>query len=865
MGYRNVYYDAKQEKIHLWTWDENGNRITTVSSFEPYLYVESPNGTDGLSIFNTPLKKIKFKNQFDRVKFVEQTPIFRLFHNLNPEQQFLLDVFKNETGKESFNKHELKIFYLDIETYGKDGFSTPEEAKDPINLITVYDSLNKKYYTWGLGGKYIPKNEDETYIKCNNEEILLRKFLDFWESDYPDCVSGWNICGYDIPYIINRLAIIFDDQEAKKLSPVNKLRFVENIAVNKLGRKINRWFIHGISILDYMDIYKTFALGDRESYSLNYIAEYELQENKVAYIASSLADLADSDWNTFVDYNIQDVRLLVKLEDKLKYLKLVRNLSYKGFIPFEKATGKVSLITGAVAHQALKQGMIIPTFNIENVKQKFAGGFVMEPKPGLYEDVVTYDANSLYPNTIITLNISPETKIGKIIKKENKNYTLKLTNGKNVTLEEEKFLKLIEKEKLSVTEANVLYTQKNKGVVPNLIDGLYKERVEAKNKTLEAKNKLSKCKNKEEIEKIKQEIVDNDTLSNVYKVILNSIYGVFSQIYSPLFDIDHAESVTLSGQAVVKKGSEIIYEYLKKQGFSGKLENICIYQDTDSEFFSFKKIFDSKNIKLKDENNNITPEALKLIDEFGEVLNEKINEWANTKFNSIDSRYFFKREKICDVAVLQKKKYYILHILDSEGIKTNKFMYKGLEVAKSILSKEVKNLIKSIIESAIISKDRKIANRLFQEGYEKYIEMSPELIASRKKVNNYEKYENGMSPDGSFQKGTPNHVKSAVNYNKLIEKLNIKDRYHLITSGEKIKTLYCEKNSLNFDTVAFLNDFPKEFFQYIKPDYRKMFQKNVIPPISRVFQIIGWPIPEIGCEQITDLMDLLRDENNLEN
>lgn len=856
MGYRNIYYDSKEECVHLWTWDENGNRIKLVNSFEPFLYVETPNAVDGVSIFNTKLKKIKFKNQFERNKFVTDTPINRLFHNINAEQQFLLETFRDDFNSEDFSKNKLKIFYLDIETYGKNGFSTPEEASDPINLITVYDSLSQNYYTWGLNKNYTPKNENETYIRCSDEEVLLKKFLEFWENDYPDCISGWNICGYDIPYIINRIAILFDDQEAKRLSPVNKLRFVENASVNKLGKKMDRWYISGISILDYMEVYKTFSLGDRESYSLNYISEYELGESKIAYITSSLADLADQDWETFVDYNIQDVKLLIKLEEKLKFLKLIRNLSYRGFVPFEKAMGKVSLITGAVANQAKKQGLVIPTFKTENIKTKFAGGFVKEPKPGLYEDVVTYDANSLYPNTIITLNISPETKIGKIIKSENEQYTLKLSNNKLVTLEKDKLKQLIKNEKLSITESKVLYTQKFKGIVPNLIDGLYQERINAKNKVLEAGKKLKKTNDPNIIKTLKEEIVDNDILSNVYKVILNSIYGVFSQIYSPLFDIDHAESVTLSGQAVVKRGSEIIFEYLKTQGFDGTLEDICVYQDTDSEFFSFHEIFKKKNVKLVDENKNITKEALELINEYGDVLNKEINEWASTKFNSIDSRYFFKREKICDVAVLQKKKYYILHVLDSEGVKTDKFIYKGLEVAKSILSKECKSLIKDIIESAIISKNRLTANNLFQNGYEDYCNMSPELIALRKKVNNYEKYENNIDAKGDFAKGTPNHVKSAINHNKIIKILNITDRYQVISSGEKIKTLYCTKNSLNFETIAFLNDFPKEFYQYIKPDYKKMFEKNIIPPISRVFKIIGWPIPAIGCVQVTDLNEL---------
>lgn len=856
MAYRNVFYDSKKETMHLWTWDDKGERVKFSSSFEPYVYIESTSGTDAVSIFNTPLKKIKFKNQFERSRFLNDTSIKRIFHNLNAEQQFLLDTFKDKAESEDFSKNKLKIFYLDIETYGKNGFSTPEKASDPINLITIYDSLSEKYYTWGLKNDFVSKNINETYIKCKTEEVLLRKFLDFWQRDYPDCVSGWNISGYDIPYIINRIKNILGDEEADKLSPIEKLNFRENIAVNKLGKPIDRWYICGLSILDYMEVYKAFSLGDRESYSLNYIAEYELEETKIQYITSSLADLADSDWNTFVEYNIQDVKLLIKLEEKLKFLKLIRNLSYKGFIPFEKSMGKVSMITGAVAHQAQKQNKIIPTFNIKNIKQSFTGGFVMEPKPGLYEDVVTYDANSLYPNTIITLNISTETKIGKIINVENGIYTLKLSNERIVNLEEEKFKKLVEKEKLSITKAKVLYTQKFKGIVPSLIDKLSHERVEAKNKMLEAKKKIKEAKTEEEKLKLKEEAVDNDILSNVYKVILNSIYGVFSQIYSPLFDIDHAESVTMTGQSVVKQGSEIVHDYLKKQGFDGELDDVCIYQDTDSCFFTFKTFLNFKNIQLKENEKNISKKAFELIDEIGNALNGQINKWAEQEFNSLDPRYFFKREKICDIALLQKKKFYILHILDKEGVKTDKFEYKGIEVAKSVISKDVKILIKEVIESAISSKDRKIANKIFQNGYEKFCNMSPEEIASRKKVNNYEKYFDLIDSHKRFAKGTPNHVKAAINYNNLIEKLNITDIYQKISSGEKIKTLYCLKNSLHYDNVAFGNTFPKEFFEYLKPDYKKMFEKNVIPVISRVFSIVKWPLPRIGYEQVTDLNEL---------
>lgn len=856
MSYRGIYYDNKNEVIHLFTWDKDGNRTKVLCSYEPYLYIESQNGCDGKSIFNSALKKVKFNNQRARNKFVDETPIDRLFYNLGTDQQFLLDNFKNDVDKEDYGKQPLKIFYIDIETYSDGtGFSKASDANDPINLITIYDSLSEKYYTFGCK-TYASLEENVRYTKCTSEKDLLIQFMKFWKKDYPDIVTGWNIDNYDIPYIINRIAKVWDDEsKPRELSPVGRIQFREKVAVNKLGQAIDRWYIHGVSILDYMEVYQTFSMGDRESYGLNYIGEYELGEGKVAVGSYSLSRLADEDWMTFVDYNIQDVRILIKLEEKLKYLKLIRNLSYRGFVPFTKALAKVSVITGAVAHQAMRDGYIIPTFKDEREKKSFAGGYVYQPVPGLYDDLITYDANSLYPNTIITLNISPETKIGKITKFEDNKFEVTFSNDKTMTFTVENFKKFVFDQKISITKANVLYTQKVKGVVPKLIDKLYTERIAAKNKMLDAEKKLAKTTDEKEKILLEEEANDNHTLQNVYKTLLNSIYGVFSNIYSPLFDIHHAESVTLTGQAVVKTGAKLVHEYATSKGFEGGIHDICVYSDTDSVYFSFAKLFAKNNIILANKNGEITEEASKMIKDIGEYLNKNINEWAKTELKTIDPRYFFKREKICDVALLQAKKYYILHILDSEGVSINEFLYKGIEVATSKISKEIKDLIKSIVESAILSKDRKKANQLFQDGYEQFCNLPVDAIAIRKKVNKLKEYQDKVVDDQTA-KGTQGHTKAAIHFNILLNKLNLINKYHAIQTGSKIKVFYCKKNKFGYDAFAFADELPSEIQVYIKPDYKMMFEKTVMPVVTKIFNIIGWPTPEIGCEEHTDLIAL---------
>ena len=851
MAFRNIYFNNKLGAIQLWTWDATGKRIEVVTSFEPYLYIESNNHTDAKSIFQQSLKKLSFKNNYERKKFVEGSNITKVYHNLPPEQQFLLDTYKDGISAD----FPLKIFYLDIETYSKDRkFSTPQDATDPINLITIFDSLSQKFYTWGLKKKFSTITEDVVYVKCDDEEELLELFLKFWKKDYPDMVTGWNSNGYDIPYIINRIKKLLGDDAAAKLSPVNKIWLKENAAVNLKGQKQDRWLIYGLSHLDYMDVYKTFALGDRESYSLNYIADHELKEQKVAYNTVSLSDLADTDWTTFVDYNIQDVRLLIKLEEKLKYLKLIQNLSYKGFVSFERAMGKVQLITGAVANQAMKDGMVIPTYNVQHYKQAFEGGYVKEPVPNLYENIVSFDANSLYPSVMLTLNISPETKIGRVNKVDENGYHILLTNGKVVSLPKEKFEKLLSRENLSHSKAGVLYSQKFKGVIPKFIDNLYTQRIEAKNEMIRFQKLQAAETDKLKKDSYKERIQDNKTLSEVYKVVLNSCYGIFSQIYSPLFDIDHAESITLTGQETVKRGAHILHEKALAEGIECTFDDICKYQDTDSIYIDVTKILKFYNTPLHI-NNTVTEEAHKIIKDYGTYLDTEIEKWAVSELNSADPRFVFKREKICDVAVLQKKKFYILHILDSEGVPVNKFEYKGIEVAKSVMSKEVKDLIKSNVEISILSRDKAQAKKLFYEAYETFCTMNEEQIAFRKKVNDYDKGERGFV-DGKFAKGTPFHTKSAVNYNKLLEKLGIDNRYLKIGNGNKFKFFYCDKNIYSYKSIGFFEAYPKEFGEIIKPDYKTMFEKLVAPVIGRVYTVIGWPKLKVGQETVTDIFEL---------
>jgi len=850
--YRNVNYNPFNESIFLRTWSIDGQRIDTEIPFRPFLYVEKEGATDATSIFKTSLLKKVFKNSLERRKFVEKTANSRLFYNLAPEQQFLIEMFKEQNNDPSFSQFPLKTFLLDIEvdTTHDSSFPTPEKAAVPINLITVYDTLQKKTFTWGLEKEYETELKHCKYFKCSSERDLILSFVEFWKSDYPDIASGWNSSGFDFPYIINRFAKLFGDDFVNQLSPLGSVRGRK--VFTDMGKEMTVWSIAGVSLIDYMDLYKTFSPGERESFSLNFISELELGEGKIAHNAVSLGELAHKDWKLFVDYNIQDVHLLVRLEEKLKFLEIARMLSYKGCTNFEAALGKVAIVTGAVAIQASRQGFIIPTFPNNQERESYEGGFVRDPEKGLQKSIVSFDVNSLYPNTIITLNISPETKIGKVIEGEfgvTPEVTIRLIDGKIHKISSSKLAKFLTEEKISLSKAGVLYSQKSKGVIPNLIDQIYKERVDTKEKLKELK-KTNK-KDKETLLKTTY----FDTLQYTYKILLNSIYGTFANKHSSLMDIDNAMSITMTGQNVAKAGGNILDSYVSsKYGISN---SITKYGDTDSVYISIQPILHALDLKLTDDDGKISPKIHEIVNELDSHVNSEILNWARKELFSIDPRYVFKREVISDVGIFLQKKRYILHVLDEEGVATDKFKYTGIELVRSTTPKKVKAFIESIIKTSLLTEDFKKTNEVYRKSYEEFKKLDPNDIAARTSINNLEKYSVNASLY-KYEKGTPSHVKGAIAYNLLLKEFKLEDKLEAIATGQKVKKLYCAKNRYGLDAIAYVSVLPSEFG--LKVDWDKMFSKLVTQPTERLYSAIGWTLPEIGKEVQTDLFDLLSDD-----
>jgi len=866
--YRNVIYDAKNELCKLFTWDKSGERVCYDMSFNPYVFYETNGKSNGTSIFNTAVKKRSFKTQYDRYKFVKDCGVTRVFENIPSEQQFLIDQFWEHNESKEFTQHPLKIHFIDIETYSPDTFPDVENPTHPINVITVYDSIHNKFFSWGtkayettnIGTNNSKINkQDIVYYHCQTEVEMLRRYIEYTKRDYPDVITGWNSELFDIPYIVCRMGRVLDEDEYKQLSPVGEV-FCREIA-GQFGKSRYRWYIKGVASLDYLDIYKKFSMGLRPNYKLDTIAEIELGDKKIDYGGINLATLADQDWKTFVDYNIQDVNLLVQMEEKLQYLKLLRMLAYVGLSPLESAMGTLTVITGASVIQARKDGYVIPTFVKEiNKDGKYEGAYVGEPERGFQQDIVSFDANSLYPSTMITLNLSPETKVGTIVEKNDTHVVVKHVNGKIFKLTHEKFLKFVKKDRITITKAKALFSQKTKGIIPKIVDTLYSQRVEFKKELDKTRRQLSKLNKTDPGYRDKK--LESETWwvkQYTVKILINSIYGYFGNKYAPLGDSDIARSITLTGQAVIKQSNKILYDYVKKltDNENLRLEDIIKYNDTDSSYISIKPINDHFGNKLCNDKGKVSNETYETVQSIEDHLNEEITTWAKRTLNSEDPRFVFKRECIADVGMFLEKKRYVLHVLDDEGIQVNKFKYTGVEVVRTTLPEPVKPYIKKIIETMMLGQNLGETNKILHETYDIFKDLPVEDIAFAMGCKEYDKYASRCHEFNTC-KGMPIHVKASYIHNKILEKLNIEHKYETIGSGDKVRYFYVQQpNRYGINAIGYKYYYPDEFKELFKIDRELMFDKIVYSIIERFYDSVKWKAKKPGMAVQTDLFDLL--------
>lgn len=378
--------------------------------FQPKTYRPCANITQATdnwrTLDNEPLQVTHHKSIRDYRAYIQRSTSERrrIYGDISPVQQFMAEHVSKTCGV-PFSS--LRTAIIDIEVASQGGFAPPENPYQPITAITacVWDH----YYVWG-NGAYTTDRENVTYHRCKTESELLTSFLVWWGSDYPDIVTGWNTHTYDLPYIINRIERLRDAGEMKLTSKVlSPWRKISTRLVTVKGQELKIPDIFGVPILDYLELYQKFSLGQRESYRLDAIAEEELGKKKISYDEyGSLQRLADENYQKFVDYNIMDVQLVCELNEKLHHLDLCTQIAYDARVNYLDTFKQVRLWDAMMYYDLFDQQIAIPSKVFHDKSVQFSGGYVKEPLLGKHEWVVSFDVNSLYPSIMRQWNISPD-------------------------------------------------------------------------------------------------------------------------------------------------------------------------------------------------------------------------------------------------------------------------------------------------------------------------------------------------------------------------------------------------------------------------------------------------------------------------
>ena len=464
----------------------------------------------------------------------------------------------------------MRIFALDIEVQCENGFPDVEAAAEEMLSITIKDMVSKEFFVWAVREFEVPDGV-KAFI-FDTERDMLRNFIEWWVHNTPDILTGWNVNLYDVPYIARRVNRTLGEKWMKSLSPWNRANERE---VYVQGRKNYAYDVSGINILDYLDLYRKFTYSNQESYRLDHIAFVELGQRKVDHSEyDNFKDFYTSDWQKFIEYNIQDVELIDRLEDKMKLLELAITMAYDAKTNFEDVYSQVRMWDTIIYNYLSDKNIVVPPRKGSKKDEKYAGAYVKEPKTGRYDWVVSFDLNSLYPHLIMQYNISPET--------------LWETRHSSSSVERILNQEIDFDGKFAVCANGAQYRKDVHGFLPKIMQKIYDERTIYKKLMLKAKSEYEK----KPTEKLKKDISKYNNIQMARKIQLNSAYGAIGNQYFRYYNLANAEAITLSGQVSIRwieaKMNKYLNTILKTEG-----EDYVIASDTDSIYLNLGDLVES--------------------------------------------------------------------------------------------------------------------------------------------------------------------------------------------------------------------------------------------------------------------------------
>ena len=804
-------------------YTDTGKRVYKKEHFSPRLFVPAKVDTNWRGLDGSIVGPVDFNNMREAKQWLEQYKDvggFNIYGNPNFMQQFICHKWPHDI---IWDRDLINVTTIDIETAYEDGFPEPEKANQEVLAITLKNNIDGIYRVWGM------KDFDEDaslikpvkYIKCRDEVDLLLKFLDFW-SDHdkcPDVITGWNVKFFDIPYLVNRVANVLGVDQIAKFSPWGLVDFQK---VVKRGREQITYKIQGIQTLDYLDLFQKFgySYGTQESYKLDHIAYVVLGEKKLSFEESgSLRNLYKDDFQRYIDYNMKDVQLVDRLEDKMGLITLAMTVAYKGGVNYQDTFGTVG-IWESIIYRKLFSEKTMPMIEPDEMGiRDFEGGYVKPPQVGMHDWVVSFDLNSLYPNIIVQWNMSPETL--------NKDPMHNRPSGVDRYLDAESQ----QEDKFTVAANGSTYRKDIDGVVPNIIVDYYDERRSVKNMMIAAEKSYQKEKTVE----LEKEINRLHNQQMAIKILMNSLYGAIGNKYFRYYDLRIAEGITLTGQLAIKWAEKAVNKELNK--ILKTDDDYVIAMDTDSLYINFGPLVE----KLKP--NDPVKFLDKICTEHFEPVIAKAYDKLFNVMNCHKPRMEMGREVIADRGIWTAKKRYILNVHNSEGIQYSepKLKIMGIEAIKSSTPEIVRAKFKEIFK-LIISSTEKDVQDFIQTFKSDFKSRSPEEVAFPRSVSNITDWKDRKTV---YKKGSPIHVRGSLVFNKALKESGLMNRYEAIQNGTRIKYLYMKKpNAVKENVIAFPDVLPKEFGLHKHVDYDKQFEKTFIEPLELILNSIGWKAEE---------------------
>ena len=834
--YTNVY--CQGNTIYYKEIDGN-TRQKFKFQYQPTLYVDaSLNPSHIKSLSGNAVESVKFDSIREARDFVSSYSNIGIYGMTSWEYAFISEEYPQDI---EFDMSQLNIGNIDIEVESKDGFPEPDEALYPILTVTIKDFNHKNYTVFHYNQnfneaewkeQYSDRNWNINFVQCKDEENLLDKLIKYWRKSDFDVITGWNIRMFDIPYLIQRIINLLGLERAKQLSIWN---IVKPNSISWMGNDVRVFDIAGLSIIDYMQIYKKFVNDPRESYRLGYISELELGIGKDAY-SSTLQELYEKDFYSFIAYNIRDVEIIELLDNKMQLLELTIYMAYKAKVNYIDVLSQVRMWDIKIFNILKKEGIVVPLKETHEKNEAYVGAYVKEPKPGFYKWVVSEDVASLYPSIIKLLNIGIETKNYKVdlsvddFLKETSAYVSNINYAKESNLT------------LSVN--GVYYTKDQKSFYSRLIESMFDERMGYKKLANTAKNELAHCHDEASKKELVNKVSKYDLKQKAVKIAMNSLYGAIGNEYFRYFDVDNAIAVTMTGQYIIQFIEKHVNVYMNKIMNTTNIDYV-VYCDTDSVYINLEPLL-SVIVKDKSKFDN-TNSIIDLLDKIcKQQLQPVIDNICDTvsldKLNGMDKHIKMVRDVLTDKSVWTSKKHYMMNVWDTEGVRYEKPKLKimGMEAIKSSTPKACRTKLKDSI-NYIFTKTEDDLIDLIEEFENLYPTLPIEDIASPRGVNGIEKF---SDEKGNPIQGCPYHVRGALAYNKLLKSLNLDKKYPLIKEGEKIKFIALkEPNPAYSKVISFIDTLPKEFDdvefrKYI--DFDAQFNKTFIDPLMIILNAIKW-------------------------